>query len=260
MKIIFTMDHHECGDKDVNNFTEAKLYPKFINAAIESKIDMHVKAGDIYELLQGKKPRLKKAQQKYHLIEKANAKAKLHMKVVHVVGNHEMSLVKKWNLPTEYIIQADGMRIYITHGHIFDRIWKSKTWSVIGKAATEFWGWIEKLAGVQRAEKTLNWMENLLAGKRKSAANVSNISYYLDKDKIYVQGMIDKCKTNNCSVGVFGHTHREFCCNFMTTEEIKIANGGSLTHNKFHYIFIDTITKEVSLMLYCGEKTLRGTK
>lgn len=234
MKIVISSDHHLGADNHVDNFgiTQQKKFLDFLDNCLKQKIDVLVINGDFYELLQGsgwtQENRLRLIKTRYWQIENKLKELSDAGIIIHrIYGNHDY-LTKEYDAIPEIIIRDRGRSILITHGHIFDFIYKNKILQFIGESATWLFGIFEQLVGKDKMAKVLSWLENFKIGSKKSARD-------LDNDE-YIYQAIDYAKSKNVDIICIGHTHHPCIEN---RNGIMYVNSGCWINENTNFIYID---------------------
>jgi UDP-2,3-diacylglucosamine pyrophosphatase LpxH len=144
-----------------------------------------------------------------------------------------------YKLPDRLIVGAPKFRILFMHLHQFDRYNKDGN-SLIGRIATEFWGGVERVAGIRRSSKWLNQLEDFAHGVlmkfKKSAQDLS--------DDDYIRDSVEEAKKAKCNIIVGNHTHKPKA---MVYKNVTYVNSGTWINGRTDYVYIDTAKKQIQI-------------
>jgi UDP-2,3-diacylglucosamine pyrophosphatase LpxH len=239
-KYLLIGDLHLGSDEHTDNFGNEAIedLKDFIRWKNKQGIKRTILMGDIYELWQGmgftKSSRIKRIRKRY---------AEILNDIKHwfcLAGNHDWYLHDTENMPEEYIIKEDGMHINCLHGHQFDAFFGNKAKTAFSKLATEVWGVVESIFGIEKTSKVLVKLEAWYnRGQMEKEGNGR------DKDAATYTDLAVKYAKESKSKYIFlGHTHLP---ELKKIKGITYGNTGTWIDGRRDFILIDTKKKQISL-------------
>jgi len=140
---------------------------------------------------------------------------------VYLHGNHDLVAGELWGAPESWQVEADGQRLWFTHGHQFDRFSSSES------SEAAFWavGWVMR-AGLREVVERLDGVDQVLGGAHRLQA------------RCQVQARaVAAARQANFDVIVTGHTHLGGC---FDHGDCWFLNSGTGAGGRESYLSLDT--------------------
>ena len=231
IKIISDLHiNNQGGDNDF--FLNDGLFIKYLKDTI-GKIDYFVFNGDIFECWKSRSWGKFKTKFWNIVREKIGIFTTIcdgilkDKKITYIYGNHDKIVYKQNLIPhtkEELILNIDGQKIYIAHGHQPDLF--NSRWPIIGTFCTWFLAFFERLGWGNIDKQALKGSKKALSREAKNK-------------KIFHKYAKEIYKKHHSKVIVFGHTHKHEIVEF---EEFTYVNTGKSCHRKNKF---DEITLKV---------------
>lgn len=141
-----------------------------------------------------------------------------------ISGNHDSCLSQLPGIDEEALIEDEGRRILLMHGHQFDRLIRT---SPILCAIGNYLGGAAERRGFAGALAFLDWIDDAANGGIK-----------VDRNLLYRTKAIELALQRNVDIIVLGHTHQQDC---HSARGVRYLNVGANLAGRFEYGFIDTI-------------------
>lgn len=191
---------------------------------LERNFETVVLLGDIWETLT--EPRFGRTE---HALERARgfhgdiARRFASSKYRYVFGNHDLVAGRTDEAPESLIVEADGVRILLTHGHQEDALIQRARW--ISEVGVWLGGWIRRL-GQRSLYETCSRLDELRTGL-PAGANAS----------AFARWAYALAGWHDVDVVVTGHTHH------ARRDEVGdrlLLNSGSCSEGRFSFLSLDT--------------------
>jgi predicted phosphodiesterase len=198
-------------------------------AHLEASFERIVLLGDIFETLQPAVPgRLTRELRRAREAHPAIAERFTRDKYQYVFGNHDFVAARE-GAPAELHIEADGVRILFTHGHLHD--WLIRRFRHLSEAGVWVGGWLKRLGLARLVELWSSW-ENEQRTKP------------VDELGSFQRWALGMAMAREADVIVTAHTHEGGCCRLG---DKLYLNSGTCSGGAFSYVSIDTKQGEYAL-------------
>lgn len=207
-----------------SKWSKAKEATRFLR---KNSCQTLILCGDIIDgwaILRGKKAKWKRRHTNFM---KTLLDLSLHTRIVYVRGNHDdfldriipiqfanISIVRDW----VYAPQGEaGMRYYVLHGDVFDRVTSSMSWlAKVGDVGYSLLLWLNKIYNRRRVKKGLPYYSFAAEIKRKVKASVSYVSDF-------ERHVVEIARKRGCQGVICGHIHHP---EIRTIEGVQYLNAG----------------------------------
>ena len=144
-------------------------------------------------------------------------------KYVYIHGNHDLIAAHIDQAPSEWVLDADGLRLVFTHGHHHDWLIRRARW--LSELSVWIGAWTRRLgcAAVYRAGY---WIDRWLSQPKENSL--------LDSFHAWA---FQLARFRSADVVVTGHTH---VASSMLHQERLFLNSGSCSEGHFSYLALDT--------------------
>ncbi len=142
---------------------------------------------------------------------------------LYVHGNHDL-VVSRFGVPLHLVMEAHGVRIVLTHGHIFDRLVRHARWA--SELAVFAGGWLRRL-GCRGLYRMLDSWDQRRAGTEAPSLSPS----------AFQRWAIAMAEAHGADAIVTGHTH---VAGIAQHGQRLFVNSGSCSEGRFSYVSIDT--------------------
>ena len=192
MKIAVISDLHVGGEAFAEN---ARGYEQFLNH-LEKTHDEIILLGDIFEAFNITRIW---AARRIYLENQARYERLTRRFFKHpyllLTGNHDLTAERNWNIPSQAVREVDGLRIFLAHGHQYDRLYRGRSY-------------------MYRLADLLAWITTCL--KKIGFTYFYRLQYRLDHaasvkngGKDYIRAARKILQEENFDLVVMGHTHKE---------------------------------------------------
>lgn len=188
---------------------------------LERNFEKVVLLGDIWETLtapsiKGQLGQLKAAQQQHSEINKRFSRDKYQ----YVHGNHDLIAGRHLGVPTEYSLQADGVRLFFSHGHQGDGL--CSTARPVSELAVWIGAWIRRLG--------LDWVY-------EKFARIERLRTQNNGECRVRRWALAQAEERKLDVVVTGHTHVPVCDESGST---LFLNSGTCAQGVTSFLSLDT--------------------
>jgi predicted phosphodiesterase len=191
---------------------------------LEEEFERIVLLGDIWETLTAPRPfaprdGLRRARESHPKV----ARRLLGRRYTYIHGNHDLVAEQVDQAPSEWLLDADGLRIVFTHGHHHDWLVRRARW--LSEWCVWVGAWSRRLGceAIYRAGHTLD-------------AWLSQPMQYPEDDS-FQSWALRVASSRSADVVVTGHTHVP---SFAEHKGRLYLNSGSCSEGRFSYLAIDT--------------------
>lgn len=191
---------------------------------LEADFERIVLLGDIWETLTSRWPHdpvqgLRVARDAHPLLASQFERSQY----VYLHGNHDLVAGAALGVPEQLIIDADGVRLFFTHGHHHDWLIREARW--LSEWTVWLGGWVQRF-GLSALYRVGCWLD--LALCRPNAQPLS------DSFQRWAFAMAGK---QDADVVITGHTHHAARSEHGSR---LFLNSGSCNEGRFSYLAIDT--------------------
>ncbi len=143
---------------------------------------------------------------------------------VYIHGNHDLVAAQVLNSPSEWRVCADGLRLWFTHGHQFDKF------SSTANSERAFWavGWVMR-AGLRRLVERLDGVDQVLGGAHRLQARCQ-----------VQKRAVTAARAASVDLIVTGHTHLG---GVFDHGDVQYLNSGTGAGGRRSCLSIDTATR-----------------
>ena len=223
MKIAVISDTHlGCGGKTDRFGHDEQAFHRFLDA-LEEAADAVVLLGDVLDTHHGTVP--------LAFFREVRVVRQVHAGLVDrllggryrfVHGNHDACFRGLPGVAEELLLERDGMRVLMLHGHQFDRlIATSETLCAVGNWAAG----MAQRAGMKRALAFLDWFDDFANGMTR------------DRSELYREKALALAERRGVDLVVLAHTHRP---DRAEAGGRGYLNVGCCLQGRFEYGLIDT--------------------
>jgi predicted phosphodiesterase len=224
MRIAVISDLH-LGKRDaVDHFGhEDSTFLRFLRF-LESNFERIVLLGDIYETLTARSIRSQMA-------ELAAARA-AHPEIIqrfaqpqyhYVHGNHDLVVGEVEGAPDRLVLQADGVRMLFTHGHLHDWVIRHARW--VSEAAVWTGAWLRRWGMRRFFHRLTRWDERL----RGTMADPARCTFQ--------RWALAEAHASRADIVVTGHTHLGLKVEHGNR---LFLNSGTCSEGQFSFLSLDT--------------------
>lgn len=198
---------------------------------LEANFERIILLGDIYEALTSRMPG-------QHVAELAAARA-AHPELVrrferpqyhYLHGNHDLVAARALGAPEQLVLQAHGVRLLFTHGHLHD--WLIRRARRVSESAVWAGAWLRRL-GLGSLFRAADWLDERLRGTHEDPLRCT-----------FQRWALARARAHHADIVVTGHTHRAAhawhgSCLFL--------NSGTCSQGRLSFLSLDTASGSYSL-------------
>lgn len=141
----------------------------------------------------------------------------------YVHGNHDIAAGALEGAPEHFTLEADGVRLFFTHGHHHDVLVRHAPW--LGDFGVWLGGWILRM----RMSPLYSFVERLDSARCGLSPHA--------KDCSFQRWAVEKARERKVDVVVTGHTHLPLK---RQHDDVLFLNSGSCAQGRFTFLSIDT--------------------
>lgn len=228
MKIAVISDLHIGACSAVDQFRHGEeAFLRFLDR-LERRFDRIVLNGDVYQTDHGRRPgsqaeELHGARERYRrLVERFDRGPYLY-----IAGNHDHVAVAELGAPEVVDMDADGLRLHFTHGHLHDPFLQRHP--RYGQFASWLAGWVERM-GLRPLAEVLEWFDGYKHTPSPSDSPRGAL----------VRAALARLDARISDVVVMGHTHRG---TVLKTPAGHYLNSGTCSRSRLSWLEIDTAAR-----------------
>ncbi len=143
---------------------------------------------------------------------------------LYIHGNHDLVAADVWQTPAEWRVSADGLNLWLTHGHQFDPFSSSDS------SERAFWavGWVMR-AGLRAIVERLDGVDQILGGAHRLQARCA-----------IQKRAVAAARTSGADLIITGHTHLG---GVFDHGDVRYLNSGTGAGGARSCLSIDTATR-----------------
>ncbi len=224
MRIAVISDLHlGPGDASDSFGHQDAAFERFLHQ-LESDFERIVLLGDVWETLTSRRlydpvEGLRRAREAHPSIARRLTKPQY----VYVHGNHDLIAASVDRAPSEWVLEADGLRLLFTHGHHHDWLIRRARW--LSEWLVWMGAWARRL-GCEAVYRAGYWFDRCLSQPRDGSILDSFQSWALRL-----------ANDRAADVVVTGHTH---VASSVSHQSRLYLNSGSCSEGHFSYLAVDT--------------------
>lgn len=160
---------------------------------LEAEFERVVLLGDVWETLTSRHPRAQVQElQACRNAHPALARRFTRDKYLYIHGNHDLIARRAEHVPSEWTLEAGGLRVLLLHGHVLDTF--NQHTRVLSETASWAGGWLMRL-GLRGLVQRLDHLDHVLGGASAQP------------ECAFQQRAVALARARDVDVIVTGHTH-----------------------------------------------------